>query len=66
MLDAYICTVCGYLYDDESAEKDSGGKIVPFGELDEEWICPNCGVSVDLFSRTESDRVVDVATSDQE
>jgi len=58
---AYICTVCGFLYDDESAEKNLEGKIVQFEELDPEWICPGCGVSQKLFKETISDRTPDVA-----
>ena len=57
----YLCTVCGYLYDEESAEKTVENRIVPFQELVAEWVCPICGVGPDLFKPTESDRVDDIA-----
>lgn len=28
----YICTVCGYVYEDE----------IPFEELPDDWTCPIC------------------------
>lgn len=62
-MNAYICSVCGYLYDAESAEKNIENKPVPFEELAEEWVCPDCGVSQDLFHKTESDRTPDMSTS---
>jgi len=42
----YRCTVCGYIYDDEKEE-------VPFAELPEDWTCPLCNVSKDLFEKVE-------------
>lgn len=60
---AYICSVCGYLYDNESAEKNIENKPMPFEDLPEDWVCPDCGVSQDLFKETESDRTPDVSTS---
>ncbi len=57
---AYICSVCGFLYDEETAERDTEGDSVPFEELDDDWICPNCGVKPDLFVSTQSDRIEDI------
>ena len=31
---AFICSVCGYLYDNETATKDREGNPIPFEELD--------------------------------
>lgn len=62
---AYICSVCGYLYDDESTEKNIENKPIPFQELPEDWTCPDCGVSPDLFEETQSDRTPDVPVSKQ-
>lgn len=39
----YVCTVCGYVYDGE----------VPFEELEEEFVCPICSVSKDMFEEQE-------------
>jgi rubredoxin len=58
---AYICTVCSFLYDDESAEIGPDGKLMPFSELDyEEWSCPGCGVKANLFKETDSTRTADI------
>ena len=38
----YICTVCGYIYDDEKED-------VPFSELPDSWVCPLCGAPKALF-----------------
>ncbi len=42
----YICTVCGYVYDEEK-------EGVPFADLPEEYECPLCGVGKELFEETE-------------
>ncbi|MFH1253869.1 MAG: rubredoxin [bacterium] len=57
---AYICKVCGYLYDEESAEKGIENKIIPFENLDTEWVCPACGANQELFEETDSNRPPDV------
>ena len=36
----YICDVCGYQYDGE----------VPFDQLNDDYVCPVCGVPKDQFS----------------
>ena len=59
-MNAYICTICGFLYDDESADRNLEGNSVPFEELPDDWTCPNCGVKPDLFSSVESDRTPDI------
>ena len=46
---AYICTVCSFLYDEENAEKNIEDNIIPFQDLNSEWICPNCGVTANFF-----------------
>lgn len=38
----YVCTVCGYVYD----EKSEG---TAFDALPADWVCPVCGVGKDLF-----------------
>lgn len=42
--DAYRCTVCGYIYDNEKEE-------IPFEELPDDWVCPRCGVGKELFEK---------------
>lgn len=42
--DAYRCTICGYIYDNEKEE-------IPFEELPDDWVCPRCGVGKDCFEK---------------
>ncbi len=46
----YECTVCGYIYDPEIGDPDSGIPAgTPFEELPDDWVCPDCGVEKDWF-----------------
>ena len=50
----YECDVCGYVYDPEVGDPDSG--IAPgtaFEDIPEDWVCPICGVGKDDFSVEE-------------
>ncbi len=50
----YRCTICGYIYDPEAGDPDSGIKPgTSFGELPGDWICPVCGESKDEFEKVE-------------
>jgi rubredoxin len=64
-MQAYECTVCGYLYDVQSAERDTEGNLISFTDLDPDWICPVCGVRLDLFRPVDSDRIPDTPISDK-
>ena len=39
----YVCDVCGYVYDEEV-------EGVKFEDLDDDYVCPLCGVGKDQFS----------------
>jgi len=44
----YECVTCGYIYDPELGDPDSG--IEPgtaFEDIPEDWVCPLCGVGKD-------------------
>ena len=48
----YQCRPCGYVYDPEKGNPDSG--IEPgtaFEDLPDDWRCPTCGVSKDMFEK---------------
>lgn len=46
----YICLVCGYIYDPEVGDPDSGvAQGTAFEDLPEDWVCPLCGVGKDDF-----------------
>lgn len=42
----YVCTICGYVYDEEQEGKK-------FEELPDDWKCPMCGVGKDMFEKVE-------------
>jgi rubredoxin len=48
----YKCTVCGYIYDPEIGDPDSGIKPgTSFDNLPDNWVCPVCGADKSLFER---------------
>lgn len=47
----YVCDVCGYIYDPEVGDPDSGiAPGTPFEEIPDDWSCPDCGVTKEDFS----------------
>jgi len=50
-LKKYVCTICGYVYDEAVGDPDSG--IAPgtlWADVPADWVCPVCGVSKAEFS----------------
>ena len=50
----YQCTICGYVYDPQEGDPDSG--IAPgtaFEDIPEDWSCPVCGVSKSDFEAVQ-------------
>lgn len=46
----YKCSVCGYIYDPEKGDPESGvNPITPFESLPDDWVCPICGAGKDEF-----------------
>ena len=51
-MDKWVCQVCGYIYDPEKGDVDSG--VAPgtsFESLPDDWVCPECGASKDDFEK---------------
>jgi len=51
-LSKYICSVCGYIYDETKGIPEAG--IAPgtaWEALPEDWVCPLCGAAKDEFSK---------------
>lgn len=47
----YVCDVCGYVYDPEIGDPDSGiAAGTAFEDIPDSWVCPICGVSKNEFS----------------
>ena len=47
----YVCSVCGWEYNEEIGNADNG--IAPntkFEDLPEDFVCPLCGVGKDMFN----------------
>ena len=52
----YVCSVCGYVYDEAAGDPDNGlaaGTL--FEDLPEDFVCPLCGVGKDQFVVEEDD-----------
>ena len=48
------CTVCGYIYDPEKGDPDSGiPSGTTFEELPDDWVCPICGAPKDQFEKVD-------------
>ena len=46
----YVCSVCGYVYDEELGDAECGIKPgTKWDELGDDFVCPLCGVGKDEF-----------------
>lgn len=43
------CTVCGYIYDPAKGDGRDVSAGTAFEDLPEDWSCPDCGASKDMF-----------------
>lgn len=51
-MEKYVCTVCGYIYDEAAGDPDNG--VAPgtkFDDIPDEWVCPLCGVPKSDFEK---------------
>lgn len=50
----YVCTVCGYEYDEAVGEPDNN---IPantlFNDLPDDYVCPLCGVGKESFEKKD-------------
>ena len=54
-MDKWECTACGYIYDPAKGDADNGvAPGTPFEELPDDWVCPDCGATKDLFEKLEA------------
>ena len=50
----YVCTACGYVYDE--AQGDPESNIAPgtkWEDVPEDYVCPLCGVGKDMFEEEQ-------------
>jgi rubredoxin len=53
-MDKYVCTICGYVYDQEQGDPDND--VAPgtaWADVPEDWVCPICGAGKDDFEKEE-------------
>lgn len=49
-MDKWECSVCGYIYDPALGDPDGGiAPGTPFEQIPDNWVCPSCGASKDMF-----------------
>ncbi len=50
----YECIVCGWIYDEEKGDPDSGiAAGTKFADLPDDWVCPMCGAAKEDFELIE-------------
>ena len=50
----YVCTICGYEYDEKLGDPDNGiAAETKWENLPDGWVCPLCGVGKEQFSKEE-------------
>ena len=50
----YVCIPCGYIYDPELGDRDSGiAAGTSFEDIPKDWVCPICFVGKDDFEPEE-------------
>jgi len=51
-MEKWECMVCGYVYDPAVGDPDHGAKPgTPFEQLPDDWVCPDCGATKDMFQK---------------
>lgn len=49
---SWICTKCGYLYDDRFGDPERGIPAgTSFDKIPDTWICPRCGATKSFFAK---------------
>ncbi|MDD3920621.1 MAG: rubredoxin [Eubacteriales bacterium] len=50
----YVCSVCGYVYDEAEGDPDNGVAAgTKWEDVPEDWTCPVCGAGKDEFEPEE-------------
>ena len=52
IMDSYVCTVCGYVYEEENGYPEGG--IAPgtkWEDVPDDFVCPMCGATKDMFEK---------------
>ena len=47
----YICSICGYVYDEAVGDPSNGiASGTKWEDVPDDWVCPECGAGKDQFS----------------
>ncbi len=50
----YVCSLCGYVYDEELGDPENDIEPgTPWEEVDDDFACPLCGAGKDVFEAEE-------------
>ena len=50
----WVCSVCGYEYDEELGDPENGIEVgTKFEDLPEDFVCPLCGVGKEEFTSVD-------------
>lgn len=56
MSEKWQCIVCGYVYDEsEGVPEDHIEPGTQWGDVPEDWMCPDCGVGKEDFEKLEDE-----------
>ncbi len=51
-MNKWRCLICGWIYDPAVGDPDNGiPPGIPFEDLPETWVCPECGAPKDQFEK---------------
>lgn len=54
-MEKWVCGPCGFVYDPEVGDPDSGVEPgTKFEDLPDDWVCPVCGATKDMFESKTS------------
>lgn len=51
-MESYVCTICGYVYNEADGDPDHG--IAPgtkWEDVPDTWVCPICGADKSAFEK---------------
>ena len=52
-MDKYVCTLCGFEYDEEKGLPEEGiASGTKWEDIPDDFECPACGASKDMFEKT--------------
>ena len=52
-----VCSICGYVYRPETGDSENGVEPgTAFADLPDDWVCPICGASGDVFFPEEQEQ----------